>query len=336
MGKKILFMVGSPYQLFNAITLRLTVCAEDSCDLVLRSAIHWNEDVLARLKEAHLFGTVHRPDFTQAEAAFWQLSQEEKSRQADDPLLYFGQEPVPAVYDVMYAALDSVAWKLIYRYHIMNGKDPEIIQFDEGTRSYTLDLASTDDKPYFQGAYGQKPYAKAIKAFYLHRPELYSVEHYGYELLQMPNPSRIDTVKAMLIKIFGYEPLPEDTYIYFEDYFFPERHISNDMQLFESIAAIVGKENITVKTHPRSDLNRFERLGYKTVGKTNVPWEVQMLGGDIRRKVLISVTSTSILTPYVIFDSDIHVISLKKCLPEIILFTRMQALRRFLPSCLTA
>ena len=43
-----------------------------------------------------------------------------------------------------------------------------------------------------------------------------------------------------------------------------------------------------------------------------VPWEIQLISNDLYSKVLISVSSTSILTPYIIFNSDMHVISLEK------------------------
>ncbi len=311
-SKKILFLVGSTYQLFNAITLRMTVCQVHECDLLLRSAIHWQEDMLDRLLQEGIFGTIHRPDFTQIETDFWNLSVEDKTALMDDPLAYFGGEPVPPVYDEIYAALDPIAWKMIYRYHQLHGKECALYQFDEGTRSYTLDLPASDNKPHFMGAYAATSYVKAIQAIYLYQPELYAIPKHSYELLQMPNPKEHEEVKAALCKIFGTAALPKEKYIYFEDYFFPERHASNDMQLFRRLASIVGKDQLMVKTHPRSDIDRFALLGYKTIGHSNVPWEIQLLTDSAEDKVLISVSSTSILTPYIVFHSDVHVISLMK------------------------
>ena len=53
-------------------------------------------------------------------------------------------------------------------------------------------------------------------------------------------------------------------------------------------------------------------MGYKTVGQSVVPWEIQLLSNDLQGKVLLSVSSTSILTPNIIFNSNMHVISLEK------------------------
>lgn len=310
--KRVLFLVGSTYQLFGAITLRMTVCRDCECDLLLRSAIQWQEDMLERLRREGTFTTIHRPDFTEIESRFWTLSDEDKRAIMDDPLAYFGSEPVPPVYDELYAALDPIAWKLIYRYHRINGKVPDLYQFDEGTRSYTLDLPISDDKPHFDGAYAETSYAKAIKAFYLHQPELYSVSNPPYPLLQMPNPKDHPEVKEALCRVFDTAPLPTEKHIYFEDYFFPERHITNEMQLFRQLAAIVGQDDLIVKTHPRSDIDRYALLGYKSIGLSSTPWEIQLLANEIGEKVLISISSTAILTPFLLFHADVHVISLQK------------------------
>lgn len=81
--------------------------------------------------------------------------------------------------------------------------------------------------------------------------------------------------------------------------------------MFEQIAAIVGKDQIITKCHPRNKRNRFIEKGYATVQASVVPWEVQLLANNLNKKVFISVSSTSIFTPYMIFESDMHVISLE-------------------------
>jgi hypothetical protein len=43
-----------------------------------------------------------------------------------------------------------------------------------------------------------------------------------------------------------------------------------------------------------------------------VPWEVQLLAEGIGSRTLISVFSTAMYTPFLIFDTPVHVISLMK------------------------
>ena len=192
----------------------------------------------------------------------------------ENPIKYYGTAPIQQLYDEMFAALDAVAWKIIYHYQVINGKKPVLIQFDEGIRSYTMDFELSDKRSFYEGTYGENSYSKAIKAIYLYRPELYAVENRDYELYKISNPYEIDELRKLLIEIFGAEDIPAEKYIYFEDHFFTDRFTTNDFELFKEVARTVGSENIVVKTHPRDDYNRFEMHGYKTIGNTNVPWEI--------------------------------------------------------------
>lgn len=311
--KKCLFMVGSIYQLLNVIILRLTECKDSDCDLILRSSTIWNNDIIDAVKKENLFTEIYCPDYTQAEIDFWGLSLEEKKEKIANPLLFLGTPPPLApIYDEMYAGVAHISWKLIYRQQLLSGKKPKVFMFDEGIRSYTIDLPKIDNEAYLDGEYAEEPFVNAIEALYLHQPDLYAIKDYNYELRKLENPNLNSHIKDTLIRIFGSEALPEESYIYLEDAFFIDRCITNDFELFEQLAEIVGKENIIVKCHPRDDFDRFSPLGYKTVGKSTVPWEIQLLSNNPSSKVFISVFSTSILTPYIIFDSDMHVISLER------------------------
>ena len=312
MMDNILFLVASPYQLFNAIVIRMSVLQECRCDILLRSAISWNEDMLKRLEEEKVFGRLYRPDFTEVESSFWGLSDEEKMELVENPDLYYGEEPIEFIYDKIFAALDSAAWKILYHQCVLKGKKPDVIQYDEGLRSYSMDFKKSDNRPFFMGEYGKNNFCNAINGMYLYRPEVYSVDEYDYELYKLPNPYENTILKEKLTYIFGNEPMPEERFIYFEDFFFTDRHVTNDMELFKEIARIVGKDNIVVKTHPRDDYDRFAPMGYKTIGKSNTPWECQLLNSTVEKKILISVTSTAILTPYIIFNKNINVVSLEK------------------------
>lgn len=312
MKKKILFLVASPFQLFNAIVLRMTERSECECDLLLRSAISWNEDVIKRIEDNKVFDKILRPEFTEAEKYFWEATDEEKAMIVEEPLRFYGQPPIEVLYDEIFTALDAVAWKLIYYYQVLCGKKPEIMQYDEGIRSYTLEFGLSDERTFYAGNYSTNKYSSAIKAIYLYRPELYTVQNYSYELRSINNPYANVAVRDVMAKVYGIEPIPQEKFIFFEDFFFADRHITNDMELFKEVVECVGKENLIVKTHPRDDFNRFALLDSKTMGASKTPWEAQLLNSDISDKVLISVSSTAIFTPYIIFGMDIAVVSLEK------------------------
>lgn len=312
--KNILFCAESVYQLFNCITLRMTVCEDAACDLILSNLTQWEDDMLERLESAEVFRNIIRPRTRETEYRFWDMSMEEKHAAVEDPMLFFmdGKPPVLPIYEEIFTPIDHLFWKMLYRYHYVNGVKVSICMYDEGVRAYTMDLPKTDVKPYLKGNYTKAPFVSAIQAYYLYQPDLYTVKNFKYELRKLPNPMEYSNVREKLITIYGYEEMPEEPYIYLEDFFFADRCNTNDFELFEQVVDIVGKDNIVVKRHPRDDYDRFTPNGYKTVGRSVVPWEIQLLANDLRSKVLISVSSTSILTPYIIFQSDMHVVSLEK------------------------
>lgn len=313
-AKRVLFCAESVYQLFNAVTLRMTVCADSACDLILSNLTVWEEDMIARLENSGVFGMVLRPLTRETERRFWDTDDKSRYRAVEDLSLFFdgGKPPIDPVYEELFCPIDHIYWKMLYHYHVTNGKMPKIFMYDEGVRAYTMNLPATDNKPYLTGKYANATFVSAIEAYYLYQPDLYAVDTYSYELRKLPNPAQYPEIREKLIEIYGYEKMPDEPYIYLEDFFFADRFNTNDFLLFEQVAKAVGKENIIVKRHPRDAFDRFEPLGYKTVTRSVVPWEIQLLANDLRSKVLISVSSTSILTPYIIFDSDMHVISLEK------------------------
>ncbi len=312
---RILFCAESVYQLFNAITLRMTECAECDCDIILSTITVWNEDMLERLEKTGVFGQIIRPATRDTESRFWELELEEKLAVLDQPEVFFldGQAPIQPVYDAIFCPIDHVFWKMLYYFQTVCGHSPRIFMYDEGVRAYTMELPKTDQKPYLEHEkYQEAPFVAAIEAYYLYQPDLYAVKDYEYELRTLPNPAEYPEVKRTLLEVYSSDEPIEEPFIYLEDFFFADRCISNDFALFEQVAALVGKENLLVKRHPRDDYNRFEAFGYKTMENSVVPWEIQLLANDLSHKVLVSVSSTSILTPYIIFDADMHVISLEK------------------------
>lgn len=310
--KQVLFCAESVYQLFNAITLRMTEKENDVCDLVLSSATNWNEEMLERLRATKIFDDIYQPQTRVIEWDFWDKQVEEQKIIVQDPILFFGEYPFTKKYNELFVPIDHIFWKMIYQYQKLEGLAPKVFMYDEGLRAYTMYLPGTDNKPYLVGNYMENPFIEAVEAYYLYQPEVYSVNNYNYELRKLPNPALYPNIKEVLITIFGYEEMPKEDYIYLEDFFFADRYITNDFELFKQVAELVGRENIITKCHPRDYFNRFDSLGYKTVGNHVVPWEIQLLANDLRTKVLISVSSTSILTPFIIFNSDMHVISLEK------------------------
>ena len=115
-------------------------------------------------------------------------------------------------------------------------------------------------------------------------------------------------------KVFGYYDSKDEydkKYIFMEESFFADGKEIPDVELVNEIAKRVGKENIMVKIHPRNPVNRFAKLGYKTNVDTGIPWELICMNmTDLDQKILLTVSSNSILNPIMIFGIPVRAFSL--------------------------
>lgn len=114
--------------------------------------------------------------------------------------------------------------------------------------------------------------------------------------------------------LFGIDEIT-DTYdepvIFFEESYRTEGIPMNDVEIVNNIASWIGKENIIVKIHPRNKDNVYKKLGYKTNVDTLVPWEVIFINNpQMENKLLISVASGSIATPYTMLGKETHSVAL--------------------------
>lgn len=115
-------------------------------------------------------------------------------------------------------------------------------------------------------------------------------------------------------KVFGYydsTDVYDRKYIFLEESFFAEGVEMPDVELVNQIAERVGKDNIMVKIHPRNPVNRFAEQGYKTNVDTGIPWELICMNmPNIEQKVLLTISSNSILNPIMIFGIPVKAYSL--------------------------
>lgn len=80
-------------------------------------------------------------------------------------------------------------------------------------------------------------------------------------------------------------------FIMFEESFFIGKESMADVEAFEWISEIIGKDNLLVKLHPRDIKDRFRERGICTNKHSEVPWEAVVLGMSIKNKVFITFSS---------------------------------------------
>jgi len=217
-------------------------------------------------------------------------------------------------YDVfLFCNMDTFA-RLLYEKLRNDNRKIEAYLFEDGYSSY-----------YAQGVYWKSIYddqtslktriknkifgihslVPNIKGQYLYRPDE-SRWKAPFERLKIPKVDMLDSnLVSELNCVFGYEK-SENEYkepvIFFEESFRREGMDIGDVQLVEKISDIIGKENILIKPHPRSIDNVYKKMGYRTIESVGVPWEVIIMNHpELSEKILVSVCSGAIATPYTMF-----------------------------------
>ncbi len=181
---------------------------------------------------------------------------------------------------------------------------------------------------------------KDIKNYYVFHPELFQME-VGVPIIKIPCISRLsDRLRRTLSEVYdvrGSEAIRE-RFIFMETIDYAAEKSSEDVDMVNEIADLVGKENILIKMHPRNPVDRFTPLGYKVYGKSSVPWEVLQMNNDFSDKVFVTVNSSSVLSSALYFDDAITTVFLYKCMkkkPKIVggsydaLLARLQAERNY-------
>ena len=160
-----------------------------------------------------------------------------------------------------------------------------------------------------------------IDRLYYFRPDFIEWDYGKSKTCKIDEINVSDLVfKEIINGVFGFSYNDNEytgKYIFFEESYYQDSGFMDDVDLVNRIADAVGKENITVKIHPRNKVNRFKELGYKTNTNLVIPWEVIALNIDLSEKVLITISSSSIVTPLNMFNCKSYAFSVLKLLESL-------------------
>lgn len=142
-------------------------------------------------------------------------------------------------------------------------------------------------------------------------------------LLKIDIPYRIEkmldddfVLSADIIKsinyIFDYGPINKDIYfssnkrkyIFFEECFSYDNGNNYDIEIVNLLSTIVGKNNIIIKLHPRSEENRFLKSGYNIWEDDGSPWELFAINNFSKSKLVLIAVSSGSLMNYLFFTKS--------------------------------
>lgn len=302
------------YHLFNAIQLKLTKLSDEIVDIVLSADTDF-QDLEKSLKDSNLFNNVILSNVSNF---FWckefgELKDSVKSEWFLKKVREGHRLPIANQYKHLYIGLDDAYNKFLYYCMIQNieGTMLNVHIYDEGTASYVTSISERLKKDGIPHNYfGDKSFKFAVKEILLYAPELRIVQDI-YPVNNIPKIDRNNqNIKNIFNKIFCYNGFIEEKYVYFESATFQDLKVTMDSYILKIVTNLVGKENIVVKLHPRTQNDRFTRRGYNVMPRESVPWEIYMLNENVENKIFISNSSTSALTAKTIFNVTVPTINL--------------------------
>ena len=326
-NKRTLCLCNTPLQLLNMIHVISSYYDNDSRDLVVTDEITNYEILVGNIRKSRFFenvflvkedykATVKRRHSFFKPFALMQYAKRLKS-----------QHDVHTKYDRIFFGGASTNW--LNPFVAMQTKKNtgcEFIWIDEGTASYSTHglywkknklqrfLFLLKPSQIIKRILGANYLSSRIDIQYLYRPEMadYQVPFERKYILLLDGDSK----KANLLKeIFGFDESNyiKEKYIYFAGAGDVDGLCGNEKELLALVAECVGKQNLLVKVHPRESVNYYIQNGYRINTNVSIPWEIYCLEKEqLKDKVLISIFSTAIVSPFVYFGLKTKVVSLMK------------------------
>lgn len=307
-----LFRCCTVFQLFNAINIKSSLLKDTAADIILNEATDFSE-FIPKLKNLNLFENIITSNDTPETYFEWRRADKNtKINMIFNPEQYVHQLDLTEIYTDYYIAVVDDYNKLFYYDLIKKGHRPKIHIFEDGISTYLIDFAQEcKDDIFDHSIYEKLEFIKNISELMLYQPDLHIESTFKCPIKALPTVDyQNKEVKNQYNSVFGTGDLPEEKYIFLEEAFVKDGISTTDTELLDYIANIVGKDNIRVKMHPRNNIDRFSRSGYKVVANSQVPWEITIMNAMLSDKVFITVSSTSAYTAGLVFGKRFRTIDL--------------------------
>lgn len=337
--KRVLFFAFTPFQAIAALAIRLQYYPEAEADMILADSVQSRDLMKENIERHRLFGKVYFGNIRAFFPGKQNRKKHEWNRLKSAFCPYYIAEDIgfaDCKYDVYISTEIDYYTESIYALLQKANPKVKVELMDEGYSSYTY---------FFKEAYkpttgrnriksflfktpgyltGRKFMARQAEAIYYFAPELLCWKEIPYEI----KPVEVVEDREFLEKMnqmFSYDKLQKDGIekeferpcIYFEESFFWSRGNTNDMDIIEHIAEVVGKEHMAVKLHPRNKVNRFKDKGYKTNETYGLPWEVAAANlNESVQRIFITFSSGAVLNYKFLCRKNFKTILLYKCIGD--------------------
>lgn len=326
MGRKDLYICNSVYQILVSLWIKHSINSDVSGDLIISNHMNNGSELAARIRKEGYFDQVYYVESLDYARYRTPYSRKERYREELFPKKVLTQYwPGASAYSKVYMANPDRFAQLTFNALSRVSPDVQAVLFEDGMLTYSQMFCSdvessrikldTQIKRFvYRYVFRRKSLCDNIKEILLFHPKDLDWQP-DFVVTELAKINCEDTCfRNMCNRVFRYDGNTDHydrKYLFMEESFAAEGVPINDVQLLQQLALRVGKENIMVKIHPRNPVNRFAQEGFVTNRNTSIPWELIVMNlGDISDMTLVTVASSSVLNPMMIFGKKVKAYSL--------------------------
>lgn len=301
---KRLIISNTHYQTIVAIQLKLTLFKNDEVVLLISDHSKQSDMVFNNLKQIDLFSEVHYVIsknllYTKSKRKEWKdfldFSFLDTNRYA-----FYLNEINDCYFDEVICFSFEVDTYGLYFILSMKNKNIKFSMMEEGLFSYDNKIQKSKKIELackIRAFLGEKNMDKALNNFYCFYPQLYEGT---FKAKTIPLINKECECVNILKQVFNFNNENnkyDKKYIYFTGvYDFEGGKSIGEFELVNSIASIIGKDNMLIKVHPRDVRTIYQDNGFCVDKNSSIPWEIIQLSYDFSEKVFLTATSGSVLS----------------------------------------
>lgn len=326
--KRQLFVCNSVYQIFVALWIKFYYYSDSKLDIIISDHMSQGKKLADNIRQISLFEHVYYAETLDFAKFNVKLTKKERIFASLYPNKMLHQfVDLSERYTQLYIANVDYFSQLLFDALAHKNAEIELIIYEDGmftySRLYEKDYLSTFipktnviKKFLHTCIYRKKTIFGNVHEMLVFNPEnmLWKPDFPIVALKKIERENReFRGICNLVFSYYNSTDVYDKKYIFLEESFSAEGAKLDDLEIVEQIALRVGKENIMVKIHPRNPINRFARIGIKTNQDISIPWEVIIMNTDFSDKILITVSSSSILNPRLIFGQYVKAYSIYEC-----------------------
>ena len=318
----IAFISSTPHQTWNSILMAKKMFPAERCDLFLFDICSDYDKTAEKLRSEHVFEDV----YSCRVARFQCNTIKNPIKRKLTKFIYFigwkhflrQSVTITKKYDAVFTASNDEPCCFIMSSIKALNPHMKAYYFEDGSNDYIADSHPKHHgfKKYFAHFLGiNYDIGDSIDTTYVASPPCVASREYKLETIPAMDLEQDSELKLLFNRVFSYDPyLINEKLVFLYSRFGREALNEKSRKIVQNIVARYGKDNLLFKDHPRLPADGYEEI-HKYPREKETLWECVSMNNDCSNKILLSVISSSMYIPKVLFGQEPILVFLFRLIP---------------------